>query len=51
MATGLIQLRGNLTSIGDTPFANKTFLSFTPPGKNSRGEDDWVLVLSAKKRE
>ena len=42
---------GEFTSIGDTPFDNKTFLSFTPPGKNSRGEDDWVLVLSAKKRQ
>jgi hypothetical protein len=42
---------GVVTSVSDTPFGNKTFLSFTPPGKNSQGEDDWVLVLSAKKRE
>ena len=30
-------------------FNNKGTQSFTPPGKNSTGENDWVLVLSVKK--
>ena len=42
---------GMYTSIGDVPITNKSVHSFTPPGKNSRGEGDWVLVLLTKKRE
>jgi len=42
---------GVYTSIIDSPFTNKAVHSFTPPGKNSRGEDDWVLVLSATERK
>ena len=32
-----------------SPLDNKGVHSFTPPGKNSRGENDWVLLLSASK--
>ncbi|MEP7372215.1 MAG: DUF4038 domain-containing protein [Chitinophagaceae bacterium] len=28
---------------------NKAVQSFTPPGKNSKGENDWVLLITAKK--
>ena len=42
---------GVYTSIVDSPFTNKVVYSFTPPGKNSRGEDDWVLILSATERK
>jgi Protein of unknown function (DUF4038)/Putative collagen-binding domain of a collagenase len=37
-------------TINDAPFNNKGIHSFTPPGKNSTGENDWVLVLSVRKR-
>ena len=36
-------------SIKDSPLHNKGVHRFTPPGKNSRGENDWVLLLSATK--
>jgi len=42
---------GVFTSMGDSPVTNdRGAHSFTPAVKNSRGEGDWVLVLSATKR-
>jgi hypothetical protein len=38
------------TTIAGSPFNNKDVQQFTTPGKNSTGENDWVLVLSVKKR-
>lgn len=42
---------GKYTSIDGLPVAAKGVQSFTPPEKNSAGETDWVLILSAKKRK
>jgi len=36
---------GAYSAIGRTPFANKGTHVFTPPGANSRGMKDWVLLL------
>jgi Putative collagen-binding domain of a collagenase len=36
---------GTFTSISGSPFANTGSHSFTPPGNNSAGDADWVLVL------
>jgi hypothetical protein len=33
------------TAIAGSPFSNTGTQQFTPPGKNSAGEPDWVLVL------
>lgn len=41
---------GKYISIKDLSLTNKGFKIFTPPGKNSAGENDWVLMLSATKR-
>jgi hypothetical protein len=41
---------GSYTPIADSNLDSKNVQSFTAPGKNSRGEEDWVLLLSAKKR-
>ncbi|CAN5476646.1 DUF4038 domain-containing protein [soil metagenome] len=41
---------GVYTSIKDFSLTNKGYKSFTPPGKNSAGENDWVLILLAQKR-
>ncbi len=35
-------------AVKDAPTENKGTHTFIPPGKNSTGEDDWVLVLSVK---
>ncbi|MGZ8982744.1 MAG: apiosidase-like domain-containing protein [Methylotenera sp.] len=35
-------------TIAEAPFTNSGNLEFTPPGKNSDGESDWVLVLQAE---
>jgi len=37
------------STIQAAPFNNQGIQSFTPPGKNSTGENDWVLLLSIKK--
>ena len=37
-----------LKAIEGSPFPNARSREFTPPGKNSAGESDWVLVLEAK---
>jgi hypothetical protein len=37
-------------AIKENAFNKKGVQTFTPPGKNSRGENDWVLILSKKER-
>ena len=41
---------GKYADISGSPFANTTKRQFTPPGRNSSGDSDWVLVLSALTR-
>lgn len=41
---------GMYVSIDGSPFANTGDKLFTPPGKNSGGDDDWVLVLETDAR-
>ncbi len=38
---------GTTTNISGSPFNNKRKLKFNPPGKNSNGQNDWVLKLVA----
>jgi hypothetical protein len=38
---------GGYADIHGSPFANTGNRSFTPPGNNSSGDGDWVLVLEA----
>ena len=38
---------GEYTDIDGSPFANTGSRKFTPPGSNSSGDGDWVLVLEA----
>jgi uncharacterized protein DUF4038/collagenase-like protein with putative collagen-binding domain len=38
---------GTDTAVSDSPFANTGTRQFTPPGNNSAGDGDWVLVLTA----
>jgi hypothetical protein len=40
---------GAYTAVSGGPFANKGTQQFTPPGKNSAGDSDWVLLLDASK--
>ena len=35
------------TTISGSPFVNSGSLQFTPPGNNSAGDGDWVLLLQA----
>jgi len=37
---------GKFKNIAGSPFANSGTHQFTPPGSNSRGQNDWVLVLN-----
>jgi hypothetical protein len=37
--------RGTFTSVPSSPLGNRGIRSFTPPGKNGGGDEDWVLVL------
>ncbi len=39
---------GTYSAVSGSPFINKGLAEFAPPGLNSRGEGDWVLVLEAK---
>jgi Protein of unknown function (DUF4038)/Putative collagen-binding domain of a collagenase len=39
---------GEYTDIRGSPFANRGSRQFTPPGRNSSGDSDWVLVLEAQ---
>ncbi|MFI5187722.1 MAG: DUF4038 domain-containing protein [Chitinophagales bacterium] len=41
---------GMYSPITGSPFSNMGVQSFTPPGKNSTGDADWVLMLSVKKK-
>jgi len=41
---------GKFQRIVDSPFANTGSRQFTPPGKNSTGSRDWVLVLESEKK-
>jgi len=41
---------GKYSEIPGSPFANSGTRSFAPPAKNSAGDGDWVLVLTAPKR-
>jgi chitodextrinase len=36
---------GTYTPITGSPFANNGTMVFTPPGRNSTGDPDWILVL------
>jgi hypothetical protein len=38
---------GQYVDIDGSPFANMESKEFTPPGYNSSGDGDWVLVLEA----
>jgi hypothetical protein len=38
---------GTFTSIAGSPFANTGSRQFTPPGANSDGDGDWVLLLES----
>jgi len=38
---------GTYTAISGSPFANSGTHTFIPPGKNSAGDTDWVLLLQA----
>ena len=38
---------GSYATISGSPFANSGSQQFTPPGTNSSGDGDWVLVLNA----
>jgi len=38
---------GTYSSISGSPFPNSGSLTFTPPGANTAGDPDWVLVLEA----
>jgi Putative collagen-binding domain of a collagenase len=38
---------GTYTTITGSPFANNGAMIFTPPGANSTGDPDWILVLRA----
>ena len=38
---------GKFREIAGSPFPNSGSQSFSTPGKNGTGEDDWVLVLEA----
>ena len=38
---------GKYTDLDGSPFANRGSKEFTPPGRNSSGDSDWVLVLEA----
>jgi Protein of unknown function (DUF4038)/Putative collagen-binding domain of a collagenase len=37
---------GSYQSVGGVPFTNSGSQQFSPPGKNSSGDEDWVLVFT-----
>ena len=41
---------GKYTPIDGAPLANSGSRQFAPPDKNNAGDEDWVLVLEAKRR-
>jgi hypothetical protein len=42
---------GEYTDVSGSPFANRGSRQFNPPGKNSAGDGDWVLVIEAQSLE
>jgi hypothetical protein len=38
---------GRYTAVQGSPFAARTSLDLTAPGRNHEGDRDWVLVLAA----
>jgi hypothetical protein len=40
--------RGTYAALGGSLLDNSGTRSFTPPGRNGDGDDDWVLVLEAR---
>jgi Putative collagen-binding domain of a collagenase len=40
--------KGSYVPVIDSPFAAAGTRSFSPPGSNASGDDDWVLVLSSR---
>ena len=36
---------GKYVDVNGSPFPNSGYIQFTPPGRNSSGDDDWILVL------
>jgi hypothetical protein len=38
---------GKYVKVSGSPFANSGNRQFTPPGGNSAGDGDWILVLEA----
>ena len=38
---------GTYITISGSPFANAGTRQFTPPGNNSGGDGDWVLIVQA----
>ena len=38
---------GAYVTAGGSPFANSGYRAFSPPGLNSAGDGDWILVLEA----
>jgi hypothetical protein len=47
-ASWLDPANGNKKAISDKPYINKGKFKFSPPGKNSDGDKDWVLLLQTK---
>jgi hypothetical protein len=41
---------GQYRSVEGSPFENKGKRGFSPPGKNSTGDSDWVLLLQTSRR-
>ncbi len=39
---------GHQNTILDSPYVNKRKLKFSPPGSNSDGDSDWILLLQTK---
>jgi hypothetical protein len=39
--------KGNYITVTGPPLNNKATRQFTPPGKNSQGQNDWVLKITA----
>lgn len=39
---------GDIKNISEKPYMNNEKFKFSPPGKNSGGDSDWILLLQAK---
>jgi hypothetical protein len=49
VATWIDPQNGTETSIEGSPLANTGSCTFTPPGRNSSGDRDWILALEVEK--